>query len=113
MTTTTDNDLNERKARLAYADEANWFELPGRAGVFDPAFGFQWAPYNVIVYGTPDKEPSWGWAIRPYRDCPERDIRTNWSFTFAEAKQDAWRALARLIRGERTSGLAADDGRPH
>ncbi len=113
MTTTTDNDMNERKARLAYADEANWFKLPGIAGVFDPAVGFEWAPYSVIVYGTPGKEPGWGWTIRPYRDCPERDILTNWSFTFAEAEQDAWRELVRLIRGGRTSGHAADDGRPH
>ena len=55
MTTKTDNDMNERKARLAYADEANWFTLPGRAGVYDPVVGFEWAPYTVIVYGTPTR----------------------------------------------------------
>ena len=55
MTTTTDNDMNERKARLAYADEANWFTLPGRAGVYDPVVGFEWAPHSVIVYGTPTR----------------------------------------------------------
>ena len=46
----------------------------------------------------------------------ERDIhwrRFSATFTAAEAKQDAWRELVRLIRGERTSGPAADDGRPH
>jgi hypothetical protein len=35
------------------------------------------------------------------------------TFMAAEAKQDAWRELVPLIRGERTSGHAADDGMLH
>jgi hypothetical protein len=87
-------------------------QSPGIAGVYDPAIGFECAGYRVTVYATPDKEPGWGWAIHPHPGS-DRDIRTNWSVTAAEAKQDAWRELVRLIRGERRSGHAADDGRPH
>jgi hypothetical protein len=68
---------------------------------------------SVIVYGTPAKEPGWGWTIRPYRDCPERDIRGNWSFTAAEAKQDAWRELVQLIRASGRPALPPTVGGPH
>ncbi len=84
--TRTNNDMNERKARLANADESNWCKLPGIAGRYDPVFAFEWAPHVVIVYGTPNKDPGWGWSIRPHRDSPASDLLTNWSFTLAEAK---------------------------
>ena len=57
MTTTTGNDMNERKARLAYADEANWSKLRGVEGRFDPAFGFEWAPYASSFMAPPPKTP--------------------------------------------------------
>jgi hypothetical protein len=88
------------------------YHLPGVAGVYDPAVGFEGGGYRVAVYGTPDKEPGWGWAIRPHPGSDE-DIEPNWSFTAAEAKQDAWRELVRLIRDERTSRHGAADGRPN
>jgi hypothetical protein len=107
------SDMDARLTALArrWADERNWFKLPGIAGRFDPAVGFECDGYRVTIYGTPEKEPGWGWAIPPHPGSDE-DIRTNWSFTAAEARQDAWRELVRLI-GERTSRHAVEDGRPN
>ena len=91
-------------AARRWADEAHWFELPGLAGHYDPVFGFDCAGYRVTIYGTPAKKPGWGWAVRPDPGS-DSDIGTNWSFTAAEAKQDAWRELVRLIRGGFFGGL--------
>ena len=111
---TSNDSMDARLTALArrWADEAHWFPLPGIAGHYDPVVGFDCAGYRVTIYGTPAKGPGWGWAVRPHPSS-DSDIGTNCSFTFAEAKQDAWRELVRLIRGERTSGPAADDGRRH
>jgi hypothetical protein len=100
----SDDSMGARLTALArrWADERNWFTLPGIAGVYDPAAVFEGGGYRVAVYGSPDKQPGWGWAIQTHPGSDE-DIETNWSFTAAEAKQDAWRELVRLIRGERTS----------
>ena len=58
---TSDDSMDARLTALArrWADDANWFNLPGIAGRFDPAVGFECDGYRVTIYGTPEKEPGW------------------------------------------------------
>jgi hypothetical protein len=58
----TSDDMDAQLTALArrWADDANWFNLPGIGGRFDPAVLFECPGYRVAVCGTPDKEPGLG-----------------------------------------------------